>query len=67
MYSVVFVKDNDLPPETLWAVYGCQDGSVYVLLKRTAVTAQVLAEAWAATRRLDEQPPSPRLRVVSGH
>jgi hypothetical protein len=61
-YGVKFVEDHALPPGQDW-IFVEVDGVLWFVVKESRVTPEVLAQAWAAYRRMAFGPPIARTRA----
>lgn len=52
VYDVRVIEETDLPAAQGWAMVQTSSGSTTLLVKRSAICAETMAEAWAAARKL---------------
>jgi hypothetical protein len=62
-YGVQLVRDDQLPDGIAWVIAVCSTRTL-AIIKRSAVTAQILADCWAAYRHAVAEGEAPRLRLV---
>jgi hypothetical protein len=62
-YGVQLVRDDQLPDGIAWVIAVCPTRTL-AIIKRSSVTAQVLADCWAAYRHAVAEGEAPRLRLV---
>lgn len=58
-YQVELIGDDQLPSGVDWMFARSEDRTVFFVKRSRAASAEVLEDAWAASRAIAARPPSP--------